>query len=361
MKLKIGFSHIAGLGMKAAVLHRYDELLSESEWLVYEDVPEPSIEAENDVIVRIGGAGICRTDLHMIEGLWRKYFNLRLPHILGHENAGWVEEVGTKVKSIEVGDTVIIHPRGVNGRCEACKRMRGPQAKSNLFPGIGSNGGYAEFMMANEESLIRLPSSLTPMDVAPLADAGLTAYNVARRASRHLSPGDYIVIIGAGGLGHMSIQALQTLTAAEIIVTDISDTALNLVKEVGAHYTVRAGDNDVEEVLTLTGGHGAKAVIDFVADGDTVEKGLAMTQRAGFYYVVGCGGKLEIPTIDMIMSEKTIAGILAGTYAELSELIVLADRGLVTVSTQEYPLSSANGALRDLHEGKIIGRAVLIP
>ncbi|MBU0733174.1 MAG: NAD(P)-dependent alcohol dehydrogenase [Proteobacteria bacterium] len=347
--------------MKAALLQRYDELLSESEWLVYEDVPEPAIEGENDVIVRIGGAGVCRTDLDIIKGLWRKYFNLNLPHILGHENAGWVEEVGNKVKSIEVGDPVIIHPRAFNGLCKACKRMRTPQAGDTLFPGMSSNGGFAEFMKAHERSLVRLPVSLAPMDAAPLADAGLTAYNAAKRASRHLLPGEYIVIIGAGGLGHISIQVLQALTAAEVIVTDISDMALNLAKEAGAHYTIRAGENDIEEVLTLTGGHGAKAVIDFVADEDTVKKGLAMTQRAGFYYIVGSGGKLEISAIDMIMSEKTIEGVFVGTYEELFELIALADRGLIKVTTQEYPLSNANDALRDLHNGKIAGRAVLIP
>jgi len=349
------------LAMKAALLQRYDELLSQSEWLAYEDVPEPAIAGENDVIVRIGGAGVCRTDLDIIKGLWRKYFNFRLPHILGHENAGWVEEVGNRVKSIEVGDPVIIHPRAFNGLCETCKQMRPPQTGDNLFPGMSSNGGFAEFMKVNESSLIRLPANLAPMDAAPLADAGLTAYNAAKRASRHLLPGDYVVVIGTGGLGHISVQMLQALSPAEIIATDISDLALNLAREAGAHYTVKAGENDLEEVLTLTGGYGAKAVIDFVADENTVKKGLAMTRRAGFYYIVGSSGKLEISTIDMIMSEKTIEGVFVGTYTELFELIALADRGLVRVTTREYPLSNANDALRDLHDGKIAGRAVLIP
>jgi len=351
----------ATLGMKAAVLHSYDEWFSRSEWLLYEEVPEPTIKKEKEVIVRIGGSGVCRTDLHIIGGLWRKYFHLRLPHILGHENAGWVEEVGSGVNSIKVGDPVIIHPRALNAFCEACKPMRGKQTENNLFPGISSDGGYAEFMRVNESSLIRLPTSLAPMDAAPLADAGLTAYNVAKRASRHLLPGDHIVVIGSGGLGHISIQALRALCAAEITVTDLSDMALSLAKEVGAHHIVKAGENDVEKILALTGGYGAKAVIDFVADGDTVVKGLAMTRRAGFYYIVGQGGKLEIPTIDMTMSEKRIEGVLAGTYADLFELINLADRGLVKVTTQEYPLSKANDALRDLRNGKIVGRAVLIP
>ncbi|HDZ89316.1 MAG: NAD(P)-dependent alcohol dehydrogenase [Deltaproteobacteria bacterium] len=346
--------------MKAALLHSFDEFLTGVEWLTHEDVPEPVIEGENEVIVRIGGAGVCRTDLDIIRGLWRKYFNIRLPHILGHENAGWVEEVGGRVKNIAVGDPVIIHPRTFNSRCDTCgERM--PKTTNLLFPGMSSNGGFAEFMKVDERSLIRLPASLAPMDAAPLADAGLTAYNAAKRASRHLVPGDFVVVIGAGGLGHVGIQALQVLSTSEIIAIDISGTALNLAREMGAHYTVRADEYHVERVLALTGGKGARAVIDFVGDEDTVKQGFTMTRRSGFYYVAGSGGTLEISTTDMIMSEKTVEGILSGSYSELFELIVLADRGLIKVTTQEYPLRNVNDALRDLRDGKIEGRAVLIP
>ena len=114
-------------------------------------------------------------------------------------------------------------------------------------------------------------------------------------------------------------------------------------------------------MLELTGGHGAEAVIDFVGEGAAVASGLAMTRNGGFYYIVGYGGKVEIPTIDMITSEKTIVGNLVGTYAELVELMALADRGLVNLRTREYRLEDANQALHDLHAGRISGRAVLIP
>ena len=124
------------------------------------------------------------------------------------------------MKSIEVGDPVIIHPRAFNGLCKACKRMMTPHAGDTLFPGMSSNGGFAEFMKVNESSLIRLPANLAPMDAAPLADAGLTAYNAAKRASRHLSPGDYVVVIGIVGLGHISVQVLQALSAAEIVAPE---------------------------------------------------------------------------------------------------------------------------------------------
>jgi NAD+-dependent secondary alcohol dehydrogenase Adh1 len=137
--------------------------------------------------------------------------------------------------------------------------------------------------------------------------------------------------------------------------------ALQLAKECGAHHTVKSDGNEMEAVAALTGGHGAEAVIDFVGEGDAVARGLAMTRNGGVYYIVGYGGKIELPTIDMITSEKTIVGNLVGTYPELVELMALADRGRVNLATREYRLVHANEALKDLHHGKIKGRAVLVP
>jgi NAD+-dependent secondary alcohol dehydrogenase Adh1 len=347
--------------MKAAVLHAFDEKLSGAEFVRYEDVPDPRIAKPTDVIVRIGGAGVCRTDLHIVEGIWRSKVDVQLPYIMGHENAGWVEEVGKGVESVKVGDAVICHPLVTSGHCLACRRGNDMHATDSRFPGINANGGYAQYLATGERSLIKLPGSLAPKAVAPYTDAGLTAYRAAKKASRHLLPGEYAVCIGAGGLGHIGIQVLRALCAAEIIVVDRSDMALGLAKECGAHYVVKADGGQVEAVMGLTRGHGAEAVIDFVGEGSAVAEGLAMTRSAGFYYVVGYGGKIDLPTIDMITTEKTIVGNLVGTYPELVELMALADRGLVTLTTKEYRLSDANQALQDLHHGKIKGRAVLVP
>jgi NAD+-dependent secondary alcohol dehydrogenase Adh1 len=234
-------------------------------------------------------------------------------------------------------------------------------AIDSSFPGINANGGYAEYLLTGERSLIKLPKALAPKDVAPYTDAGLTAYRAAKKASRHLLPGQYVVVIGAGGLGHIGIQVLAALCAAEIIAVDRSDTGLALAKECGAHQQIRADGDEVDGVMALTGGRGAEAVIDFVGEGEAVAKGLAMTANGGFYYIVGYGGRIEMPTLDMITSEKTIVGNLVGTYPELVELMALADRGLVHLATREYRLSDANQALHDLHNGRIKGRAVLIP
>ena len=347
--------------MKAAVLHSYDESLTRDEFVRYEDVADPKIEGPTDVIVRIGGAGVCRTDLHVVEGIWRSKVDVVLPYIMGHENAGWVEEIGAGVTSVKVGDPVICHPLVTSGHCLACRRGDDMHALDSRFPGINANGGYAQYLRTGERTLIKLPRSLAPKDVAPYTDAGLTAYRAAKKASRHLLPGEYAVVIGAGGLGHIGIQVLAALCAAEIIVIDRSDTALQLAKECGAHHLVKGDGTEVDQVLELTGGNGAQAVIDFVGEGDAVAKGLAMTRNAGSYYIVGYGGKIELPTLDMVTSEKSIIGNLVGTYAELVELMALADRGLVHLTTREYKLSEANQALKDLHHGKIKGRAVLIP
>jgi NAD+-dependent secondary alcohol dehydrogenase Adh1 len=347
--------------MKASVLHAYDETLTAKEFVTYENVADPKISKPSDVIVRIGGAGVCRTDLHIVEGIWRSKVEVNLPYIMGHENAGWVEEIGKGVQGVKVGDAVICHPLVTSGHCLACRRGDDMHAEDSSFPGINANGGYAQFLLTNERTLIKLPKTLAPKDVAPYTDAGLTAYRAAKKASRHLLPGEYAVVVGAGGLGHIGIQVLSALCAAEIIVADRAEKSLALAKDCGAHHVVKADGGEVEAVLALTNGKGAEAVIDFVGEGDAVAKGLAMTRNGGSYYVVGYGGKIEIPTIDMITSEKTIVGNLVGTYPELVELMALADRGLVKLHTREYNLSAANDALHDLHHGRVNGRAVLIP
>lgn len=347
--------------MKAAVLHQYDEKLENAVFVNYETVSDPAIIKSTDVIVRIGGAGVCRTDLHIVEGIWRSKVELNLPHIMGHENAGWIEDIGPGVEHLRVGDAVICHPLITSGHCLACRRGNDMHAEDSEFPGINANGGYAEYLRTGARSIIKLPRSLAPKDVAPHTDAGLTAYRAVKKASRHLLPGEFAVIIGAGGLGHIGIQALRALCAAQIIVVDRGDMALKLAHECGADFAVKADGGQVEEVLRLTSGKGAEAVIDFVGEGNAINEGLEMTRNGGYYYIVGYGGKIDIPTIDMIFSEKTIVGNLVGTYAELIELMALADQGKVTLATKEYQLKDANLALHDLHHGKIRGRAVLIP
>ncbi len=347
--------------MKAAQLHQFDELLSGSEWLVYEDIREPIIEKPTDVIVRIGGAGVCGTDLELIKGMWCNQMHIELPMVLGHENAGWVEEIGASVESVKVGDPVIAHPMGdADLTVPDSENDRRPDVRG-FYPGFNRHGGFAEYMLTEERMLVRLPSHLSPMDIAPLADAGLTAYSAARKASEHLVPGHCTLVLGAGGLGHVGIQALRALSATEIIAVDKSEAALDLARQVGAHYTFIADEQYTGKIMVLTEGRGVDVVIDFVGKNGTVERGLSVTKRGGHYYLVGYGGELSISTLELVLSKKTIVGILGGTLSELRELITMVDRGLVSLTTREYSLSDANQALRHLLEGRNSGRSVLIP
>jgi NAD+-dependent secondary alcohol dehydrogenase Adh1 len=347
--------------MKVARLYQYDPAFHGPEFLKLEEVPEPKIQDADDVIIRIGGAGLCRTDLHIIEGVWRNKVSVQLPYTPGHENAGWVEDVGPEVRRFKKGDAVIVHPLITDGSCPACRRGNDMHCENGTFPGITRDGGFAQYLQVKERNLVRLPENVAPKQIAPHADAGLTAYHAANKAAKVLQPGDFAVIIGFGGLGHIAYQVLRAKSAAQIVVVDRSDLALSLAEELGAKHLVRGGDDVVREVLQFTRGKGAEAVLDFVGEGGSIDQGLAMTRNAGSYYIIGYGGTIQIPAIDVIFSEKSIIGNLVGTYADLTELMTLAGEGKVHLATVFYPVDEINQAISDLHHGRIKGRAVLIP
>lgn len=325
------------------------------------DVPDPEITSPLDVIVRIGGAGVCRTDLHIIEGQWAEKSGVGLPYTIGHENAGWVQAVGSAVTNVAVGDAVILHPLVTCGLCRACRFGDDVHCVDSAFPGIDTDGGYAEYLKTTARSAIRLDGPLRPADVAALADAGLTAYHAVAKAARALRPGDKAVVIGAGGLGHIGVQVLRALSSIEMIVVDRNADALALAKELGADHTVLADGDQVAAIRELTGGEGAEAVIDFVGEGGAIEDGVASLRRNGNYYVIGYGGVLNVPAIDIISTEINFIGNLVGSYNDLAELMVLAARGEVTLHTSTYPLADFATALADLDRGEVRGRAILIP
>src|SRR2546421_11296989 len=269
--------------MKAVRLHQYEELPK------VEKVEDPKIIGPYDVIVRIGGAGLCRTDLHIIEGQWKEKSGVTLPYTLGHENAGWVQEIGSAVSNVAVGDMVIVHPLITCGLCRACRAGDDMHCANNAFPGISVDGGMANVLKTSARSVVKLDPGLAPKDIAALADAGLTAYHAVKKAASILYPGTRAVVIGAGGLGHIGIQCLRALTPAEIIVVAPSERARALAGELGADTTVAADGAQVDTVLEITDGAGAEAVIDFVGEKGAIADGVAMLRQAGSYYVIGYG------------------------------------------------------------------------
>lgn len=341
--------------MKAVRLHSYHQQP------VIDDVEEPKATNPFDVVVKVGGAGVCRTDLHIIEEQWAEKSGVTLPYTIGHENAGWVHEIGSAVTNVAVGDTVILHPTPTCGLCRACRAGNDMHCTAGSFPGINSDGGMAEYLLTSARACIKLDPSTRPEDVAALADAGITAYHAVRKAVPLLYPGTVCVVNGAGGLGHIGIQSLTALTATTIVVVDRNPEALDLAAKLGADHTVVADGGHVDAVLDLTGGAGAEVVLDFVAEQGAQQDAFAMTQRDGSHFVIGYGSNIDVPTIDIISTERNIVGNLVGTYNDLAELMVLAEAGKVTLHTKKYPLDGALDALADLDAGRVRGRAILTP
>lgn len=342
--------------MKAIRVHQYHQSPT------YEDVAEPQITGPWDVLVDIGAAGVCRTDLHVIEGQWEPIQHPKLPYVLGHENAGWVREVGTAVNNVEPGDAVIMHPLTSCGLCPACRVGDDSHCEYATFPGLNADGGMAEQMLTNARAVVKLPEGLEPVQVAALADAGLTAYHSVSKAIPVLGPGTHAVVIGAGGLGHIGIQALKALTSTTITVLEKSSDALELATELGTDHAIKMGKDDdvVAEVQKLTDG-GAQVVFDFVGEAGAEKLSPRLLRDGGFHHVIGYGGNIDLPTIDIISREISVIGNLVGTYNDLEELMALTARGSVSMTTTTYPLSQANQALDDLDAGEISGRAILVP
>ncbi|GGJ53172.1 NAD(P)-dependent alcohol dehydrogenase [Streptomyces brasiliensis] len=343
--------------MKAVRLHRYGVPPQ------LDDIDKPTVSSPLDVVVQIGAAGLCRTDLHVIEGQWKTIQNPALPYTLGHENAGWIADVGSAVTGLMPGDPVIVHPLVTCGLCAACRAGDDSHCANATFPGLNTDGGMADYLLTNARAVVKLDPNLRPADVAALADAGLTAYHAVRKAVPLLPPGSHAVVIGAGGLGHIGIQVLAALTAATITVVDRSADALELARTIGAHHTINAAEDAavvVDRLRDITGG-GAHVVFDYVGEHGTPGQGLAALRNRGSYFTIGYGGNVDLPTIELISREINVVGNLVGSYNDLAELMTLTAQGKVTLHTNAYPLDAVNDAIHDLESGKLVGRAILIP
>jgi NAD+-dependent secondary alcohol dehydrogenase Adh1 len=340
--------------MRAALLREYHSELE----LV--DHPAPVITRPDELLVKVGGAGVCATDLHAIEGLMEPA-GVSLPRVLGHENAGWVDEVGDLVTTVAPGDAVILYPPYSCGLCVPCRRGDDMHCVNHEFTGLSLDGGFAEHVLVRERSVVRLPAGLEPAEVAPHADAGLTAYHAVRRVAHAMRPGTTAVVMGIGGVGHIAVQLARELGSSRVIAIDTEEERLALARELGADEAVRAGAAAPDAVRELSGGRGADVVLDFVGTDETHASSLEMLGRAGSYAVIGYGGKLPLTSMALVVDEKSVVGNLVGSWTDLYELIELHAAGRVTLRVQTHPLEAINDVLGMLRAGAILGRAVLVP
>ncbi|PMR61869.1 alcohol dehydrogenase [Verrucosispora sp. ts21] len=334
--------------------------------LVEVDEPTPG---PGEVVVKIGGAGACHSDLHLMHDFEAGSLPWNPPFTLGHENAGWVHALGAGVTGLEIGQPVAVYgPWG----CGACARCRvgaenycenpGAAPIPGGGGGLGLDGGMAEYELVPDARLVvPLPEGLDPVLAAPLTDAGLTPYHAIRRSWPKLPPGSTAVVIGVGGLGHVGVQILKATTAARIIAVDTRDEALRLAEECGADQTLRSGEGTVEEIRSATGGRGADVVLDFVGADATMKMGAAAARTVGDLTIVGIGGGSLPVSFFSVPYEVSIQTTYWGSRPELIEVLDLGSRGLLAPKTTTFSLDDAMSAYRQMQDGTLEGRAVIVP
>ncbi|GAA1205515.1 NAD(P)-dependent alcohol dehydrogenase [Prauserella alba] len=335
---------------------------------VLADIAEPR-PGPGEVVVRIGGAGACHSDLHLMHDFTAGQLAWGPPFTLGHENAGWVHALGEGVRGLQPEQAVAVYGPWGCGTCQRC--LAGVDTYcENLAAapvpggggGLGLDGGMAEFMLVpNARHIVPLPPGVDPVDAAPLTDAALTPYHAVRRAWPKLSPGATSVVIGIGGLGHMAVQLLKATTAARIVAVDMRAEARALATDEGADLALAPDEDAAERIRHYTGGRGADVVLDCVGNDDTLALGAACARSLGELTIIGLGGGTLPVSFFGLPFELSVQTTYWGTRPELVEVLELASRKLVRASITTFPLSEAPKAYRKLAAGELIGRAVITP
>jgi alcohol dehydrogenase, propanol-preferring len=350
--------------MKSAQIIKIKEKLS------IVDLPDPK-PRDTQVLVRIEASGVCHSDIHLWEGGYEgaggtflkvEDRGVKFPVTPGHEISGKIEAIGDSVSGFNVGDKVVVYPWIGEGSCPACRVGQENLCDTPKTIGIYRDGGYSELVLVpNFRYLVKI-DNLDVNSSASLACSGLTAYNAVKKAK--VGPGESIVIIGAGGLGLMSVQIAKATTNSRIVVVDVDDKRLSEAKKLGAHEVVNSSKSDpVQEIKNLTNTLGTEAVIDFVNNNRTAPLAINMLRKRGKLVMVGLfGGALELSLPVIPLRGFTITGAYTGSFNDLVELVNLAKTGAMkSVVNRTYKLDDANQALEDLRAGKIVGRAVLNP
>jgi len=275
-----------------------------------------------------------------------------------HENTGVVEAVGSLVCTVAVGDAVMVYPPYSCGLCLACRRGFDMHCERHEFTGLTVDGGFAERLVVTERQVIPLPAGVDPVTVAPHADAGLTAYHAVRRIAHLLLPGATAVVIGVGGVGHIALQLARELGSASVVAVDTDETRRALASKLGADE-VLDGRAPADAVRELTAGRGADVVLDVVGSDQTHASGLDMLARRGTYSIVGYGGTISRPSVDLVENEKIAIGSLVGSWPDLWEMLQLHAAGRIVLRTETHRLDAINEVLDRLRAGEVTGRAVI--
>ena len=327
------------------------------------DVAKPS-PGPGQVLIKIGGAGVCHSDLHVME----EDLGFEPPFTLGHENAGWVAQLGEGVKGFKEGDAVAVYGPWGCGRCHSCQLSMENYCENwaelgTFGGGLGSDGGMAEYMLVPATRLLVPLGDLSPAKAAPLSDAALTPYHAIKRALPQLNADSTAVVLGVGGLGHMAIQLLRVLAPVRIVAADVDEKKLGQAKELGADTIVnnRNADEAAEQIQKITGPRGAGLVLDCVGVQPTVDLGAKLLGRNCVWTIVGLGGGRHDFHHGSTPYGCSVSIPYWGSRVELMEVIAMARDGRIHAETTDFPLEQAVEVYDKLKAGQIRGRAVLIP
>jgi alcohol dehydrogenase, propanol-preferring len=324
-------------------------------------IPQPEPKA-GEALIRVGAAGVCHSDLHIIDA--PDALGMPVPLTLGHENAGWIEDLGPGVAGVERGEAVAVYGIVGCGTCIACLAGRDNECRRLPPGGIGlsRDGGMAEFVVVPARQLIPI-GDLDVAQAAPLTDAGLTPYHAINITRRNLRPSSTCVVIGVGGLGHMAVQILAATTASRVVAVDVREDALQLARDVGAHEAIRSDQDAAAKIRTLVGPPpgGADVVLDFVGSSSTVDLARAVITTGGDVAIVGLAGGALPVGFGTLPMEARVSVPFWGTRAELAEVIALARAGRIRAHVERFSLKDVKSAYDSLRAGRLKGRAVVMP
>lgn len=328
-----------------------------------QDIPQPE-PGPGQVLIKVGGAGVCHSDLHVLHA----EMGLPRPFTLGHENAGWIAELGEGVSGWKVGDAVAVYGPWGCGRCPECTVSSESYCEITKLPsplggGLGFDGGMAEFMIVPFPRLLVSLGNLDPREAAPLSDAALTPYHAIKRALPILTPGTTTLVLGVGGLGHMAIQILRALSPTSIIAGDVSDEKLDHARHLGADLTVntRAPEQALKTIQDAAGPRGCTFVLDCVGVQPTVDLATKAVGMNSQLTIVGLGGGTINWNAYALPFGCSLTTPYWGSRRELMEVIALANAGRIKAEVSYHGLDEAPDVYHRLEEGKIRGRAVLVP
>lgn len=330
------------------------------------DVPVP-VPGPGEVLVRMAGAGLCRSDLDIIDqaaGAEPYASVLDAGFTLGHENAGFVEAWGSGVHDLKEGDHVVVHHMQVCGFCDYC--LHGHEQSCNTFArgsipltrGVGIDGGLARFLLVPRRELFPI-GALDPVRVAPLTDAGVTSYRAVKTVTEKLFPGTHAVVIGLGGLGAYTLQFLKILSGARVLGVDVNAARIARAGEFGADMTFVFGDRTAEEIMDTTGGRGADVIIDNVGTDATLALAARISRPQGRIVLVGMeGGQLPVGW-GRTATTCEFAISLGSKRSDLSEVSRLAAQGRLKIEIERFRFDEVETAYQRLREGTLNGRAVI--